>query len=781
MTDSPVAEPKRKTAAIVLAAGLGKRMKSRQPKVLHRVCGRPMLLHVLDAIATAGADETVVVVGHGAERVEDAAGHRARFALQAQQLGTGHAVMSAAPKLRGFEGDVLICCGDTPLLRAETLKRLIEIRRGQGDKSAGVVLTADLANPQGYGRVMRNRDGRALRIVEQKDLALHEESVREINAGVYCVDAKLLFGALERVGQANAQGEYYLTDIVEILARDGKPLDAFKTADLDEIQGVNSRKQLADAEGAMRRRILEHLMDEGVTIIDPATTYVDAQVKVGRDTILRPFTMLEGETVVGEESFVGPHVRVYSSDIGAGARVWESVIQNSSVGDGASIGPYVYLHAGCQVAPGVSLGGFLDIAGERVKRDGAFDAERARGPLHLLEPASPGSRNAGQDDEIDDEEAREKLREEKTLDAPDRLRDFQQELQSELKTPPPPAESASDEPGDSDDLKIFPSGWKPRVPVPQNVLRDHSEMALERDARLKRKEAERLARERDAARNAARAIQEGAGAFPAEGASIMPRANIGRRGALPPALSENATPSPDVDDAGGFASPRERQRAAQLGLGKVVAVPDPDNPDLLAVERAHDVLLGGGIVAFPTDTVYGLACDATNRAAVAKLREAKRRDAAKPLVAMIHSERMLRMMVREIAPDAEKLMERFWPGALTIIFKRPKAVLESLSADNAIGVRMPNHYLATAIISMMERPLAVTSANLSGEPPLNSAREIEAALGESVDLILDAPARENVPPSTVVDMTGDAPKILRAGAITEEMIREALGSPEKSS
>ena len=285
-------------AAIILAAGKGTRMKSKLPKVLHKLSGRPMLEHVIDAADEAGADDKIVIVGFGSEKVTDFVGGRARVAIQKEQLGTGHAVLQAEDLLAGQSGTALILCGDTPLLEGAELKKFYETHLQSG---AGVsVLTADAPDPFGYGRILRDTAGRVTGIVEEKDATPEQRQIHEINTGIYCVEMPLLFDLLKHLSNQNAQHEYYLTDILSECLSRGRAVAGIKTKDFDMVMGVNSRRHLAAAQHIMNERILGRLMDEGVTIVDPASTFIEKGVRIGRDTIIQPFTMLEGDTVIGD-------------------------------------------------------------------------------------------------------------------------------------------------------------------------------------------------------------------------------------------------------------------------------------------------------------------------------------------------------------------------------------------------------------------------------------------------------------------------------------------------
>ena len=305
--------------AVILAAGKGTRMKSKLPKVLHKVGGHPMLEHVMDAAEAAGCRDNVVVIGHGAELVRELVGDRARIALQAEQLGTGHAVLQAADTLKDFTGTVMILCGDTPLLEAGELEKFYAEHVKSG--AAATVMSALMDDPFGYGRILRDANGDVAGIVEQKDASEEQKQIKEINTGNYCVEAPLLFEVLRTLGNNNAQGEYYLTDVLAKLRAMGKKVGGVITADSEMIMGVNSRRQLAEAESVMRRRIAERHMDDGVTLMDPASTFIEKSVKIAPDTVIYPNTWLQGATVIGEDCEIGPNVRLENVKVADGCRV----------------------------------------------------------------------------------------------------------------------------------------------------------------------------------------------------------------------------------------------------------------------------------------------------------------------------------------------------------------------------------------------------------------------------------------------------------------------------
>ena len=352
------------TVAVILAAGKGTRMKSALPKVLHAVGGKSMLRHVMTAAEQAGAKRTLVVVGFGGDKVQTEIGAAAEFVLQAEQLGTGHAMMQVQPVLAGFSGTILLLCGDTPLLTGQALLDLVAAHQQSG--AAATVLTAKPADATGYGRILRDESGQVLGIVEQKDATAEQKQIGEINTGIYCFEAAPLFAALAGLTCNNAQKEYYLTDVLAILAQAGQQVGAVEVADFQETLGINSRLQLAEAEAILRRRKLVELMDSGVTVMDPASTFVDASVSVGEDTVLYPFTWLEGETTIGRDCRIGPNSRISDSQLGDAVTLHFSYAHECKIAGGVSVGPYVHLRPDTELSAGVKVGNFVEIKNSRV-------------------------------------------------------------------------------------------------------------------------------------------------------------------------------------------------------------------------------------------------------------------------------------------------------------------------------------------------------------------------------------------------------------------------------
>ena len=348
-------------ASVVLAAGKGTRMKSALIKVLHPVAGRPMIVWPVTAAREAGADPIVLVIGHQASAVQGVFRGAAdiRCAMQEEQLGTGHAVACALDSLAGFRGTVLILCGDTPLLRAETLQKLLACHR---DNSAAVtVLTALLDDPYGYGRVVRDPSGRVTRIVEQKDADPEEQEIREINSGIYCMDSDFLFNNIKGLGNNNAQQEYYLTDLLAIAVRKELTCLAVQATDADEIMGVNDRIQLASADRILRSRINRDHMLNGVTIIDPDHTYIDHGVIIGSDTTIHPGCRIDGGTVIGEGCLIDGGVSISGCRIGDDCHVKAaSVLEDSLLGEDVTIGPMAHLRPGTVLGDKVKIGNFVE-------------------------------------------------------------------------------------------------------------------------------------------------------------------------------------------------------------------------------------------------------------------------------------------------------------------------------------------------------------------------------------------------------------------------------------
>jgi bifunctional UDP-N-acetylglucosamine pyrophosphorylase / glucosamine-1-phosphate N-acetyltransferase len=361
---------------LILAAGLGTRMRSRTAKVLHELGGRPLIAHVARTAAALTSRPVHVIVGHQAEQVEQAVRaeldeHGAVFITQADQRGTGDAVMVARDALAGAGSTLLILSGDVPLVRAETLGALIQQHRAhRGRGAACTMLTVKLEDPTGYGRIVRDEDGRFEKIVEQRDATAEERQIKEINAGIYCFETRSLFPALARVQPANAQGEYYLTDVPGILRADGEDVSIFLHNDAREVSGINTRVELAEFERILRQRTLRRLMlDSGVTFIDPAHTYVSSDAQLGRDCVIYPDVHIEGNTTIGDDCEIRSGTRITNSRIGNGVRIKDHcVIVDSEVSDGCTIGPSAHLRMNARLEEGAAVGNFVEMKKSRLGR-----------------------------------------------------------------------------------------------------------------------------------------------------------------------------------------------------------------------------------------------------------------------------------------------------------------------------------------------------------------------------------------------------------------------------
>lgn len=350
------------TWAVVLAAGEGKRMLSSLPKVLHPLCGRPMLSYIADAAAAVTGNRVVIVTGRCAGMVREVMGPQWSYAQQNEQLGTGHALMQALPQLPR-EGTLLVLCGDTPLLGVTHLERLI----GEHSGNAAAVLTTDLGDPAGYGRIIRDSKGDLIRIVEESDASPHEKKICEVNSGTYCFDIKLLRRFLPGLSPDNAQQEYYLPDLFSLMHEQGLPIKACCVSEHRAALGINDRLQLAGAAAIMRERINSSLMHQGVSMVDPASTYIDFDVEIGPDTMIMPQTVIEGGTVIGSGCRIGPAVQIVASKIGDRVTLRQSVAERSVIEDGAMVGPFAYIRPGCRIGQGVKIGDFVEVKNAQIE------------------------------------------------------------------------------------------------------------------------------------------------------------------------------------------------------------------------------------------------------------------------------------------------------------------------------------------------------------------------------------------------------------------------------
>jgi bifunctional UDP-N-acetylglucosamine pyrophosphorylase / glucosamine-1-phosphate N-acetyltransferase len=366
-------KPNKPLDVLILAAGLGTRMKSRRAKVLHELGGRPLIAHVCRTAASLNPRSIYVVIGHQADEVkraveEELGPGQAMFVIQSQQRGTGDAVMAARNVLREYQSRVMVLSGDIPLVKAETLRMLLETHREE--KASCTILTIHLENPRGYGRIERDKDGTFLKIVEQKDATEEQRAIREINAGIYCFEGPELFSALEEVQPTNKQGEYYLTDVPQILLQKGHQVAIYEHRDAREVSGINTRAELAEFENLLRRRKVRELMlNGGVTFIDPSHAYVSQEAEVGRDCVLYPDVHIEGKTVIGEGCEIHQGARITNSRLGNRVTVKDHcVIVDSEIEDDCAVGPFAHLRMKAQMQAHAVVGNFVEVKKSRIGR-----------------------------------------------------------------------------------------------------------------------------------------------------------------------------------------------------------------------------------------------------------------------------------------------------------------------------------------------------------------------------------------------------------------------------
>ncbi|MGM0470882.1 MAG: bifunctional UDP-N-acetylglucosamine diphosphorylase/glucosamine-1-phosphate N-acetyltransferase GlmU [Bacillota bacterium] len=357
-----------KLATVILAAGKGTRMNSQLPKVLHKICGRSMAERIITTADQLNSTKNIAVIGYQSEVVKsELEDLNVEFAYQPNQLGTGHAVMQTEEQLADFDGSVLVLCGDTPLLTAKTLEQLVT--QQQQSNTAATVLSTKVDDPTGYGRIVRDESGDLLRIVEEQDASNQEAEIKEVNTGTYCFDSQLLFSALDQLDTDNQQGEYYLTDIIEIFTQEGQRVKAVITDDQTETLGVNTKEHLATAEQTLRRRICNQHLAAGVKIIDPANTYIDEEVAIGQDAVIYPFTFLEGQTEIGSQTIIGPQSRIIDAKIGSNVEVEHSVIREAEIESGVTVGPFAYIRPETKLGTNSKAGSFVEIKKSEVGAD----------------------------------------------------------------------------------------------------------------------------------------------------------------------------------------------------------------------------------------------------------------------------------------------------------------------------------------------------------------------------------------------------------------------------
>jgi bifunctional UDP-N-acetylglucosamine pyrophosphorylase/glucosamine-1-phosphate N-acetyltransferase len=344
--------------AVILAAGQGTRMRSALPKVMHPLLGKPMVHYSLEVARQATGSIPLLVIGHGADAIQEACKDAAEFVIQEKQLGTAHAVQQAEPLLNGQAELVLVTYADMPLLTAETLSKLVNVQRQHSGPFT--MLTINVDDPRGFGRIIRDGNGQVRAIVEEAQASDEQLAIHELNAGVYCFLADWLWQALRRISPS-PKGEYYLTDLAGIAAEDGLAIQTFSLEDAEEAIGINTRIHLADAEASLRKRINQRWMLAGVTLVDPAHTYIEPDVKIGQDSIIWPNTFLQGDTVLGEECVVGPNTIIHDARLGSRCKVFSSVLEGAMLEDDVNVGPYAHLRKGAHLARGVHMGNFGEV------------------------------------------------------------------------------------------------------------------------------------------------------------------------------------------------------------------------------------------------------------------------------------------------------------------------------------------------------------------------------------------------------------------------------------
>ena len=348
-----------KVRVILLAAGKGVRMRSRLPKLLHHLSGRPMILHSLESAERVTKEPPVIVVGHGAESIRETVGPRAEFVEQIEQLGTGHALLQTQRLLEDEADFVVVTNADLPLVTSDTLKKVLD--KQKKNNGPFTILTLKQKEARGFGRVRRNISGEAIAIIEEAEASAQDLSIDELNVGVYCFRGDWLWPALKKIKPSPKKKEYYLTDLLEIAASEGEHIETTSLEDATEAIGINTREHLAEAEAVLRSRINQHWMLEGVTFIDPQTTYIDSGVTIGQDTVVWPNTMLLGTTSIGEDCIVGPNTVIRSSRVGNACRIEATVVELAIIENNVDIGPFAHLRKGAQLSDGVHVGNFGEI------------------------------------------------------------------------------------------------------------------------------------------------------------------------------------------------------------------------------------------------------------------------------------------------------------------------------------------------------------------------------------------------------------------------------------
>lgn len=346
-----------KLKSLILAAGKGTRMKSELPKVIHKVNGVPMIKKIIDILDELKVQENILILGHKKEEILNVIGD-VSYVVQNEQLGTGHAIMMAEPKLKDFQGNILVVCGDTPLLKVETLKKMYEFH--MKSRATTTLLTSIYENPFGYGRIVKE-NGKIVSIIEEKEASEQEKKIQEINAGVYCFNSKELWETLKKIDNKNEKGEYYLTDIISIQVKENKNVETYLLEDNLEVLGINSKVELAQANIILRERKNNNLMEDGVILIDPNNTYIEENVKIGRDTVIYPGALIQGKTTIGENCTILGNTRIIDCEIGNSIKIESSVLEESILDDFVTIGPFAHLRPKTHLKEKVHVGNFVEV------------------------------------------------------------------------------------------------------------------------------------------------------------------------------------------------------------------------------------------------------------------------------------------------------------------------------------------------------------------------------------------------------------------------------------
>ncbi len=377
---------------VILAAGQGTRMKSDKPKVLHEICSKPMIRYILDMVYGLKIKKNILIVGHHGELVRDkvlSCYPGLECIKQHEQLGSGHALLQAKKELVGYKGDIMVVCGDTPLLSSQTIKKLVSFHKQKC--CAATILTAHFENPTGYGRIIRGEDAGVYGIVEHKDANEKEKLITEINTGTYCFDNKYLFNCLKKIKCNNVKKEYYLTDVIKILIDMGLNVQALPVSDTSEVVGINNRVHLAMAESVIQKRILNELMMGGVSIKDPSNTYISSDTKIGRDTYIYPGTIIEGKTIIGNNCYVGPNSFIKDSTIGKNVTIRASFIYSARIGDDVKIGPYSHIRPDTVLAQNSRVGNFVEIKKSRIGKGSKISHLTYIGDTHMADNVNIGA------------------------------------------------------------------------------------------------------------------------------------------------------------------------------------------------------------------------------------------------------------------------------------------------------------------------------------------------------------------------------------------------------